>query len=105
VDDPAFFVRQWGSTGGGNGQFDDATGVAGGSGGQIYVADSFNARIQEFDPTGAFVRQWGSTGGSENNRAPHWRVLFHAGMTIPSHSWRGADGCATLLARRSRRTR
>src|SRR5207253_2768511 len=30
--------------------------------GNVYVADSGNDRVQEFDHNGVFIRQWGTTG-------------------------------------------
>ncbi len=62
------FVTMWGSKGDGDSQFnpisDDATGT-GPSGltvdkeGYIYVADTWNHRIQKFDRDGKFVQTWG----------------------------------------------
>ncbi len=49
--------RSWGSAGNGDGQFNEPTGIAIG-GGQVFVADSGNGRIQVFDLEGQFVRQW-----------------------------------------------
>jgi sugar lactone lactonase YvrE len=37
-------------------------GVATDEQGDLYVVDSGNARIQEFDPSGKFLRMWGSSG-------------------------------------------
>ncbi len=56
------FIRVWGSTGSGNGQFDAPYNVAVDSAGNIYVADSDNNRIQKFDRTGTFITKWGSFG-------------------------------------------
>jgi DNA-binding beta-propeller fold protein YncE len=61
-------LLRFGSTGSGPGQFRF---LAGGSrvggadaaaDGAIYVADSANARVQKFDPTGRFVLEWGRVG-------------------------------------------
>jgi hypothetical protein len=60
-------VFTWiGSSGTLGGQFENPRGVAvnstGAGGvpvGSIYVADAFNARIQQFSPSGDFVRAWG----------------------------------------------
>jgi DNA-binding beta-propeller fold protein YncE len=55
-------VRQWGSVGQGDGQFNHPAGLAVDSE-HIYVSDCWNHRIQVFAKgDGAFVRQWGSVG-------------------------------------------
>lgn len=43
----------------GDGQFNEPWGVAVDAAGQIYVADTWNGRIQVFAPDGAFLRKWG----------------------------------------------
>ena len=55
-------VTKWGSSGAGNGQFQQPTGVAVDGSGNVYVADSGNKRIQKFDNNGNYVTQWGSYG-------------------------------------------
>ena len=70
-------IVRWGQKGTGPGQFDfvrdpapadglDYGGVAvsqlGAPFGNVYVADSGNDRVQEFDTNGRFIRQWGGTG-------------------------------------------
>jgi uncharacterized protein (TIGR03663 family) len=44
----------------GDGQFYEPWGVAVDAGGNIYVADTWNGRIQVFGPDGAFQRKWGT---------------------------------------------
>jgi tripartite motif-containing protein 71 len=44
------FITAWGSTGSGNGQFDNPTGIDLDSSNNVYVADSRNNRIQVFSP-------------------------------------------------------
>src|SRR5258706_166740 len=41
---------------------DHPEGVATDSAGNVFVADTYNDRIQEFDSTGQFIRRWGSRG-------------------------------------------
>jgi DNA-binding beta-propeller fold protein YncE len=63
------FLRTWGSAGAGEGQFNfiDTDGTAYGAvdaagQGNVYVADTFNYRVQKFDSQGNFLAQWGSQG-------------------------------------------
>ncbi len=53
-------VRSFGTEGKENGQFEFPRGVAFDAQGNVYVADSDNARIQKFDPSGKFLLAWGS---------------------------------------------
>ncbi len=43
----------------GDGQFREPWGVAVDQAGNIYVADTWNHRIQKFDPNGKFLKKWG----------------------------------------------
>lgn len=56
------FIREWGSTGTGDGQFDFPGGVAISKDGEVYVADQTNRRVQVFDREGKFLRKWGEYG-------------------------------------------
>jgi DNA-binding beta-propeller fold protein YncE len=47
-----------GRVGYGPGQFNQPTGLALDSKGNVFVVDSANNRIQELSPTGQFVAQW-----------------------------------------------
>src|SRR5689334_18812548 len=51
------FVKTWGQTGSGQGQFNQIRGIAADSAGNLYVADSGNKRIQVFDGEGTFKSQ------------------------------------------------
>ncbi len=55
-------VEELGGTGTGPGQFDGIWGVSTDSAGNVYVADTFNQRIQKLDANGAFVAQWQTAG-------------------------------------------
>ncbi len=46
----------------GDGQFREPWGVAADSRGEIYVADTWNGRVQVFDAEGRFLRKWGRFG-------------------------------------------
>jgi hypothetical protein len=50
---------QTGIYGGGAGQFDDPSGVAVDPSGDVYVADTFDDRIDEFSAAGAFIKAYG----------------------------------------------
>jgi tripartite motif-containing protein 71 len=56
------FEGEWGSYGGGPGQFGPIGGLATDATGNVYVVDSSHNRIEKFDPNGNFITQWGSTG-------------------------------------------
>lgn len=56
---PYELVQSWGGKGSGPGQFSDPTGIAV-TGGEIFVADARNSRIQVFDKRGQFLRLFGS---------------------------------------------
>jgi uncharacterized protein (TIGR03663 family) len=78
------FLQQWGSncnlaTGlgcvdpdgsgpleSGDGQFQEPWGIAVGPDGRVYVADTWNHRIQVFDADGTFLAKWGTYGQSED---------------------------------------
>ncbi len=47
------------------GQFKSPRGIAAGSNGDVYVGDTDNNRVQEFDASGGFVREWGGFGSGE----------------------------------------
>ncbi len=55
------FVMAWGSKGTGPGQFNDPTGIAI-AGGEVFVSDARNGRIQVFDFDGNFKRMFGQPG-------------------------------------------
>ena len=46
------------SSGDGDGQFNEPVGLAVDANGNIYAADTWNKRIQVFDPDGKFLRQF-----------------------------------------------
>ncbi len=56
------FIKQWGSTGTADGQFQGLKGLAIDAQGNVYVADSGNKRIQVFDSEGTFKSQFANVG-------------------------------------------
>jgi tripartite motif-containing protein 71 len=59
-------MTKFGTIGSGDGQFNDATSVAvNPSTGNVYVADSFNGRIQVFDSSGTFITRFGTPGSGD----------------------------------------
>src|SRR5205814_1731629 len=61
------FLTTWGSQGSANGQFNNPYGVATDGSGNVYVADTYNYRIEKFTSTGTFLTTWGSQ-GSDNGQ-------------------------------------
>ncbi len=58
-----FYQTQWGTSGGGNGQFNNPLGITTDANENIYVTDSSNNRVQVFDAHGNYLSQWGGSGG------------------------------------------
>jgi hypothetical protein len=57
---PKGIVASFGQEGSAEGQFSGVGGVAvNQTSGDVYVVDSFNERVQQFDADGTFVRMWG----------------------------------------------
>src|SRR6266566_6054591 len=58
------FETEWGSYGGGHGQFGPIGGLAADAAGDVYVVDSSHNRIEKFDPSGSFITSWGHRGNA-----------------------------------------
>ena len=76
-------VWVWGSPGGGPGEFNRPRDVAVGPDGFIYVADTFNHRIQKFDREGNYLLEWGSFGIVERDEDGEFGMLNEPwGLTV-----------------------
>lgn len=73
--------RTWGSRGSANGQLLFPRFVATDAGGNVYVADNGNDRVQKFTSTGGFVAKWGSNGAGNGQFAEEGPegIATHAG--------------------------
>lgn len=56
------FIKHWGSTGEGQGQFRGVKAIAVDTQGNVYAADAGNKRIQVFDSEGTFKSEFGNVG-------------------------------------------
>jgi tripartite motif-containing protein 71 len=56
------FETEWGSYGGGQGQFGPIGGLATDAAGNVYVVDSSHNRIEKFSAEGSFLSAWGHHG-------------------------------------------
>ena len=72
------FVTSWGGKGSAPGQFNDPTGIAV-AGGEVFVADSRNGRIQVFDLDGTFKRQFGKPGENPGELGRPMNLTIHDG--------------------------
>ncbi len=54
------------------GTFNEPWGIAVDAQGNVYVADTWNHRIQKFDPQGKFLLQWGTGGLSSEGNERFW---------------------------------
>lgn len=72
--DPPCLLRAWGG-----GQFGFPLGVAVSSDGTVYVADTYNNRIQVLSASRAVAGSWGRFGASE------WQVRQPSGVTVAAN--------------------
>jgi sugar lactone lactonase YvrE len=75
--DPRFDFA-FGEKGSGNGQFENPTGIATDSKGNIWVADPWNDRVQEFNSEGKYLSQFGKHGEGAGE------FIFPYGIAIDS---------------------
>lgn len=77
------FIKHWGSTGSGPGQFTGVKALAIDAQGTVYVADAGNKRVQVFDAEGAFKAEFGDVGTPLamciTRGSPQYLYISHAG--------------------------
>ena len=56
---------KFGTAGSGDGQFNNPQGVAVDGSGNVYVADTYNNRVQKFSSSGVFLSKWGTQGSED----------------------------------------
>jgi DNA-binding beta-propeller fold protein YncE len=59
------YVRQWGSFGTADGQFNYPLFIAVDAAGYLFVSDAGNSRVQKFKPDGSYYAQFGAAGAGD----------------------------------------
>jgi DNA-binding beta-propeller fold protein YncE len=83
------FIKSWGSTGSGPGEFDTPHALAMDSSGRLFVGDRGNNRVQIFDQEGNFLQEWGQFGRPSGIYIDHNDILY---VTDSSSSPRNNPG-------------
>jgi len=76
------FVLAWGSSGSGDGQFDDPWGVACDASGNVFVVDWELDRAQKFDSDGNYLGQFGTTGSGDGQFDAPWNIACDAASNV-----------------------
>jgi RHS repeat-associated protein len=74
------YLRSFGSIGEGKGQFKEPTGIAINPNGDVFVADSGNKRIEEFETKGSYIASL-TLGGRPSGLAASTEVLYATDVT------------------------
>jgi len=83
-------LAHWGGVGSGPGQFNMPQGVAVDAVGNVYVADTYNHRIQMFTNDGTFLKQWGTYGSAPGQfYRPMGVALAQDGSVYVADTWNG----------------
>ncbi|MCB0488641.1 MAG: hypothetical protein KDC99_09190 [Cyclobacteriaceae bacterium] len=79
-------IKEWGSSGSGNGQFAYFRQICLDDENNLYVVDTGNSRIQKFDLDGNFLLKWGMPAGHSGNGAFKnvWGVTYFKGYIVVS---------------------
>ncbi|MFF5993843.1 S-layer homology domain-containing protein [Lysinibacillus sp. KU-BSD001] len=65
-----------------NGQFREPYGIAVDAGGNVYIADTNNHRIQKFTSDGTFIKKWGSYGSNDGQFNTPTGIAVDAGGNV-----------------------
>jgi hypothetical protein len=76
------FLAKWGSLGSADGQFNSPYIVAADTGGDVFVADTNNNRIQKFTNDGTFITKWGTAGTADGQFNAPFGVGFDASGNV-----------------------
>ena len=81
-------MARWGSSSQNEGKFNNPQGIATDAAGNVYVADSFNDRIQMFTPGGTYITGWGEYGTDDGQfRLPVGVAVDSAGNLYVADSY------------------
>jgi YD repeat-containing protein len=70
------FAGEFGSEGTGNGQLNHPESVATDAGGNVWVDDKNNGRLEKFTSTGQFIAAYGSTGSGSGQLSNAWGIAI-----------------------------
>jgi len=73
------FMRQFGTTGSGNGQLNSPASLSIGEKGEVWVTDSGNNRVEEFTSVGEYIAQFGSGGSGTEQFSSPWGIAVAGG--------------------------
>ena len=82
------FLYSFGQQGSGEGQWDRPSGIAFDSKDTLYVVDSINNRIQQYDTSGKFLGQWGELGSGEGQFNMPWDIFIDGDDHVFISDWR-----------------
>jgi DNA-binding beta-propeller fold protein YncE len=88
AEKPPRFAQAWGGRGGGPGKFEAPEGLAVDKRGNVLVADTWNHRVQKFDPAGKLLLSFGSFGDKPGQfNAPRGLAVDSANNILVVDSW------------------
>lgn len=82
IDENKNTIRQWGSTGSGDSQFQYFRQLTIDNDTVVYIVDTGNSRIQKFDLQGNFLLKWGSEGDGDGQFTNPWGITIYKNMVV-----------------------